>query len=311
MSWIKKGLIYRSEGKYGWDKTHSQVPTAIVLNDKERLRIFYSSRNDKNISQISFIDVSIVNPQEILYVHPEPILLPGDLGTFDDSGVMPSWAVYNNGKLYLYYIGWNVRNTVPYYNSVGLAISNDGKNFERFSKGPLWDRDYKEPFFSASTCVLRHNNVWKNWYLSCTEYRNVNEIVEPRYHIKYAESHNGIDWIRNGVVAIDYKSNEEAGIVKASVIVEKGFFKMWFSYRNFNNYRTDKNNSYKIGYAESENGIVWIRNDSKAGIELSEQGWDSEMMAYPHVIHYGDTRYLFYNGNEFGKTGFGFCVSDK
>ena len=243
-----------------------------------------------------------------MYVHPKPILIPGRPGTFDDCGVMPSWAVMNGNEIRLYYIGWNVRNTVPYYNSVGLATSVDGVQFERFSEGPLWDRNYIEPYFSASTCVMFHNGIWKNWYLSCTEYRHIDGKYEPRYHLKYAESKNGIDWHRNGVIAIDYKSDEEAGIVKASVILDEKGFRMWFSYRNFENYRTDKMNSYKIGYAESENGIIWNRMDHLAGIGLSEQGWDSDMIAYPHVIDVGSSRYMFYNGNGFGKTGFGYAV---
>lgn len=306
MTWIKQGLIYNSDGCFDWNKSHAQVPTAIQI-DSKHLRIFYAARNEENISQISFIDVDPDNPKRILYVHDKPILEKGSPGTFDDCGVMPSWAVFNNGKLYLYYIGWNVRNTVPYYNSVGLAISDDGINFEKFSPGPLWDRDYTEPYFSASTCVLFHNKVWKNWYLSCTEYRSMGGTMEPRYHIKYAESTNGIEWVRNGVIAIDYKSNDEAGIVKASVIFEDDLFKMWYSYRNFTGYRTDKNNSYKIGYAESPDGKMWMRKDDMAGIELSEDGWDSQMLAYPHVIDCGKSRYLFYNGNSFGKTGFGYC----
>src|SRR5260221_3061861 len=311
MTWIKKGLVYKADGKFGWDASHSQVPTAILLSETGFLRIYYSSRNIQNQSQISFVDVNPADPSQVVYVHPDPILLPGQPGTFDDCGVMPSWVVYNGDRLYLYYIGWNVRNTVPYYNSVGLAVSTDGSHFELFSTGPLWDRDDKEPFFSASTCVLLHKNIWKNWYLSCTEYRNVNGLIEPRYHIKYAESANGIDWMRNGVIAIDYKSDEEAGIVRASVICDPEIFRMWFSYRNFNNYRTDRNNSYKIGYAESNDGIVWNRQDDLAGIYLSNDGWDSQMQAYPNVIDFQNTRYMFYNGNEFGKSGFGFAVYKK
>lgn len=308
MEWKKKGLIYCAEGKFVWDNSHAQVPTPLLLKDKSALRIYYSSRNTENVSHISFVDVNPNNPSEILYIHPKPILLPGQAGAFDDCGVMPSWAVYHNDEIRLYYIGWNIRNSVPYYNSVGVATSKDGCNFTRFSIGPLWDRDYREPFFSASTCVLFDKGIWKNWYLSCTEYRLILGKYEPRYHIKYAESKNGIDWDRRGIVAIDYKSEQEAGIVKASVMIDKDCYKMWFSYRNFENYRTDKNNSYKIGYAESEDGICWDRKDHSAGIELSRDGWDSEMQAYPQVIDCNSNRYLFYNGNGFGKSGFGYAV---
>lgn len=310
MEWKKKGPVYTPGGKSDWVKSHAQVPTPLI-KDPDTLRVYYSARDQKNISRISFVDLNAHNPGEVLYVHDTPVLDPGKAGTFDDCGVMPSWIVKNGEKLYLYYIGWNVRNTVPYYNSVGLAISEDnGTTFKKFSEGPLWDRNYREPYFSASTCVLYDKKKWKCWYLSCTEYRLIQGKYEPRYHIKYAESDDGINWVREGKVAIDYASDNEAGIVKASVVVENGLYKMWYSHRNFLNYRTDPSQSYKIGYAESVNGIDWKRKDDEifAG---EQQSWDAEMQCYPHVIDVGTKRYMFYNGNGFGVNGFGYAEKTR
>lgn len=308
MEWIKKGLIFVPGGKSEWSQSHAQIPVPDYLEDENIIRIYYSTRNKDNKSLTSFIEVDADNPANVLKVSDKPILELGLPGTFDDCGVMPSWLHNNKTEKYLYYIGWNVRNTVPYHNSVGLAISRDGgKTFRKFSEGPLWDRDYKEPYFSASSCVINENGVWKNWYLSCTGYKLVNDKMEPRYHLKYAESSDGINWIRNGVVAIDYRNNDEAGIVKASVIKDGNLYRMWYSYRNFVGYRTDVNNSYKIGYAESLDGIKWIRKDEESGIKRSETGWDSEMIAYPHVIKVKNKLLMFYNGNGFGKSGFGYA----
>jgi predicted GH43/DUF377 family glycosyl hydrolase len=308
MNWVKKGLIYAAEGQWDWNKSHAQVPVADYIAAENLIRIYYSARNLANQSLTSYIEVDADNPSKILHVSDEPILTLGKPGTFDDCGIMPSWIIDEGDKRYLYYIGWNVRNTVPYHNAVGLAISTDGgRSFEKFSEGPLWDRDYKEPYFSAATCVLKEQDVWKVWYLSCTGYYLVNNKMEPRYHMKYAESSNGIDWDRKGIIAIDYKNDEEAGIVKASVIRLKDKYLMWYAYRNFQDYRTDTNNSYKIGYAESIDGIHWERKDNEAGITISPTGWDAEMLAYPHVIAVKEKLYLFYNGNGFGKSGFGYA----
>ena len=138
----------------------------------------------------------------------------------------------------------------------------------------------------------------------------INGIAEPRYHIKYAESNNGIDWKREGIVSIDYDSDNEAGIVKASVIVEEGKYKMWFSHRNFHNYRSDASQSYKIGYAESHDGIVWTR---LGDVQFSGQfaAWELEMQCYPHVIDLRPNRYMFYNGNGFGANGFGCAKASR
>jgi hypothetical protein len=154
----------------------------------------------------------------------------------------------------------------------------------------------------------KYCRIWKNWYLSCTEWKLVNGKPEPRYHIKYAESEDGINWNRTGKVAIDYKSDVEAGIVKASVIKEE-CYKMWFAYRNFYDYRTKSKQSYRIGYAESDNGMNWIRKDDQVGIDVNIdlEEWDGFMITYPHVIKVKNKLLMFYNGNGFGKTGIGYA----
>ena len=64
---------------------------------------------------------------------------------------------------------------------------------------------------------------------------------------------------------------------------------------------------YQLGYAESNDGENWSRQDSKLGLHLSTTGWDSEMMAYPCVIKVGDRTFMFYNGNDYGRYGFGYA----
>ena len=309
MNWEKKGLIYFPNAQFDWNKTHAQVPVVDKVNE-HIWRIYYATRNLKNQSQTSYIEVEAGNPKHILYEHKQPILKLGKLGAFDESGIMPSWVVTCQNKKYLYYIGWSVRHTVPYHNAIGLAISDDGgKTFKKFAEGPIFDVTYNEPYFTGTSCVLLDNGLWKNWYLSCIKWEIINEKPEAFYHIKYAESHDGIHWRREGVVAIDFKNNDEAGIVSASVVKEtNASYKMWFSFRKGQGYRADKQSSYRIGYAKSQNGIIWERLDDEAGITLSTEGWDSEMMAYPHVIKYKDETYMFYNGNGFGRTGFGYAT---
>ncbi|MEZ4972118.1 MAG: hypothetical protein R2820_02360 [Cyclobacteriaceae bacterium] len=307
-NWIKKGLVYLPDGSKSWSKSHAQVPVVDFIDETNTIKVYFSTRDSKGRSLPDFIELDADDPFKIINYNSEPILDLGELGTFDDCGVMPSWIVNHSNKKYLYYIGWNVRNTIPYHNSVGLAVSEDGgKTFSKYSNGPLWDRDHLEPHYSGTSCVLIENGIWKNWYLSCTEWRIINGRPEPRYHIKYAESTNGIDWMRKGDVAVDYLNRDEAGIVKASVLKEAGVYKMWYSYRKFANYRTRSLNSYRIGYAESIDGITFIRKDDLAGIDIGDTGWDSEMICYPHVIDIKGKRLMFYNGNSFGKSGFGYA----
>jgi hypothetical protein len=309
--WIKKGLIYKPAGQYWWNRTHASVPT-VDSTDQKIWRIYFGTRDEMNRNRISYINVEAGNPANVLYEHNAPVLDLGTLGTFDDCGVMPSWILDYDGKKYLYYIGWTVRSTIPYHNSIGLAVSKDhGYTFERFSEGPLFGETYIEPFFTATSCVLVEGGIWKNWYLSCTGWTRVDGRAEPRYHIKYAESKDGINWDRRGLVAIDYNSDAEAGIVRASVLKENDSYRMWYSYRGGVDYRTNPKTSYRIGYAESTNGVFWTRMDDSAGIDVSPEGWDSEMIEYPHVIQRHGVKYMFYNGNKFGHSGFGYAQLER
>ena len=90
---------------------------------------------------------------------------------------------------------------------------------------------------------------------------------------------------------------------------EDGVYHMWFSYRSWRDYRGGKG-SYRIGYAQSKDGKHWDRDDSKAGIDISDNGWDSEMIAYGNIIDTPHGRYMFYNGNGYGLTGAGLAVME-
>jgi hypothetical protein len=312
VKWVKRGLIFEPTAEFDWNKrAYASVPTVYKVSENI-LRIYYTARDMENKTNISYIEVEADNPKNILYTHEKSVLNFGKLGMFDDCGTMVSHVIDVNNEVWMYYIGWNVRNTIAYHNSIGLAISKDGGiTFKKFSEGPLFDRTYKEPYFNAAPFVLKEDNIWKMWYLSNTDWVEYKGKSEPFYHIKYAESNNGIDWKREGKVAIDYKDKNECGIVRACVLKDNGIYKMWYAHRSLQNYRTDKNNSYRIGYAESNNGINWNRKDKEVGIDVSESGWDSEMIEYPFVYDHNGKRYMIYNGNTFGKTGFGYAVLEE
>lgn len=306
--WNKKGYIFNVDGKFGWNKSHAQVPVVDVLED--RLRVYYATRNEEGKSNTSYIEVSKEDPQKIIYEHNAPLFSFGQPGSFDDSGIMPSCIINVGKKKYLYYIGWTTRVTVPYQNAVGLAISEDGgKTFKKISEGPVISINHIEPYFSGTSFIMQEMDVFKMWYLSCIGWQLIDDKPEPIYNIKYAESEDGIHWKQNGTVAI-HLAEDEGGLVSAAVIRQSGIYKMWFGKRKKADYRNNTSNSYRIGYAESKDGIVWERMDQFAGIDISPEGWDSEMISYPYIIKINPDKYwMFYNGNGFGKTGFGYAES--
>lgn len=310
MKWIKKGHIFKPEGRYPWSKTHAQVPFALPLNNG-RLRIFYATRDAESCSSVCFIDTDIASPEKILYRHDKPCFQKGRPGFFDDSGTMPSWFLEHEGKLLMYYTAWNKSQTASYRLSIGLAVSNDqGLTFERVFEGPILDRGKTDPVWVGQPCVMKEDGVWKMWYLSCQDIRYINNHPEPFYNIRYAESDNGIDWKVMDKTCIDFVPGVIDAIGRPCVYKENGIYKMYHSNRAANGYRTEKEKAYRIGYSESLDGINWTRKDEEAGIEKSDDGWDSIMMEYCTTYVHNNKRYLIYNGNGFGGTGFGYAVME-
>ena len=296
MIWQKLGLIFQPGAGQEWMTTHAALPVVTPIRD-DLHRVYFSGRNAAGNSQIGFFEFSLLNPTKTLRVSDRPVVELGELGGFEDSGVTSSCLVIGHGAPYLYYTGWSLGKTVPFYFSVGLAVGDDdGVRFRKLSGAPVLGRHPVDPFLCASPYILVENGLWRMWYVSAVRW--VRESAGPKhyYHIRYAESENGIDWKREGVVCIDFKSEDEYAIARPCVVRDGGVYKMWYSFRG---------KAYRIGYAESNDGIHWIRMDDQAGIDVSPTGWDSEMIEYPCVFDYDGQRYMLYNGNDYGKTGIG------
>jgi hypothetical protein len=229
------------------------------------------------------------------------LLAPGPLGSFDDAGVTTSCIVEARGAITLYYSGWTRGASVPFYFYVGCARSTDGgKTFERVSPAPVLERSEVDPYLTASPWVLLEDGLWRMWYVAGTGWEELAaDRPRHRYHIRYAESEDGLAWRRDGHVCIDFRDESEYAIARPCVVRDGDTYRMWYSSRG---------DAYRLGYAESADGLSWKRLDQLAGLEPSTEGWDSEMVCYPAVYDAGERRYLLYNGNGYGETGVGFAV---
>ncbi len=303
MKWIKKGLIYTASGKVPWSQNYASIPT-VGLIDEEKIRVyFWSVAGEIMDGRIGYVDLDINDPKRILRISKEPVLDIGEPGTFDDCGVMPCSVIPIEGKLYLYYIGVQRCEKVPYLYFAGLAISEDGgEHFDRCSKTPILERTDREPCIRSAMTIVVEESRFKGWYVSANTWITVKGKPYPEYVVRCAESCDGVHWESNGNVAIGLQ-DDEFGIGRPWVVREKDSYKMWYSIRS-------KIQPYRMGYAESSNGRDWIRKDDEVGIERSDSGWDSEMICYPCVVDVKGKRYMFHNGNSHGASGFGYAVLD-
>jgi hypothetical protein len=301
LRWVKHGLIFEPDGSLEWAKAYAWVPTVDWIGGN-LYRVYFAGRNRDNLSQTGYFTIDITKPHVILDVSERPVVELGPLGTFDDSAVVPTGVVTHRGQKWLYYTGWMQGKRVPYYASVGLAISDDGgRTFRKYSRAPLFDRDEVDAYMTGSAYVLVEDGTWRMWYFSNTGWVQNGSDPQPYYHIRYAESSDGIRWRRDGTVCIDFKDENEYAIARPWVLRDEHGYRMWYSCRG---------TTYRIGYAESADGVTWTRRDADAGIDVSATGWDSEMIEYACVFEHDGVAYMLYNGNTYGKAGVGLAVAE-
>jgi predicted GH43/DUF377 family glycosyl hydrolase len=295
MNWYIVNKILEPNKNIRW--LYSWASASCVIYDNSSIYDLYiTGRDNKGRGMIGKAKLNI-KTSEVFSILSKPLLDFGAKGSFDENGITYPYVIKLDNLYYLYYTGWIQGVQVPWMNGLGLAISDDGKNFKRFSRAPIFHRNNNDFIGIGSVCVIYDDNIFKMWYTSFERWGGGGNFDHKHYYnIKYAESLNGYDWNPLQKICIDFKDSSEYAIAKPTVIKVKNKYLMWYSYRG---------NNYKIGFAVSENGINWIRRDEIVGISTSESGWDSEMVCYPYVFQHDNFYYMLYNGNGYGASGLG------
>lgn len=309
MRWIKKGCIFETRQQASWMHSHAQCPTAIVQDDK--IRIYFSARLSNQKSIPTFIDVEKRNPEKIMQVNTTPILQMGNPGTFDEDGIIPSCLLNIDDKIYFYYAGWSQCKSVPYKNFTGLAISSDnGLKFEKNSMAPCLTLNKFDPLSATGPCILKKDNEFVAIYSTGISWHEIDGKLEHTYLLTYARSNDAIHWQPSGKIILQ-PLNEFEAHCKPAIIKINDTYHMWYSKRGSHNFRTAGSSAYRIGYAYSKDLFNWTRDDSSAGIDVSDTGWDSNMICYPNIVNSEGQYIMFYNGNGFGQSGFGYAVLEN
>jgi len=300
MKWEKRGLIYCPDGSSSWAKHTALQPTPILL-DADTIRVYLGFRDEQGAGRVGYVDVSAHDPRIVKGVSESPCLDVGAAhNTFDCDGVIPCAIVKRGNELYLYYAGYNTGGKVRFTVFGGLAISQDGgETFQRYSKVPVADRTDDELLFRVIHSILPEQGKWKAWYGGGSEFQTGAHKSLPVYNIRSMVSEDGIVFPSKGTVVVD-NEGEEHRVGRPYVIKLNDEYLMFFG-------SGSEKIPYQLTYASSMDGQTWTRRDDLVGLERSESGWDSEMTAYPAVIQAGNKTYMFYNGNDYGKTGFGFA----
>ena len=288
-------------------REYSQAPSVLIFD--QFIRVYFSCRplpnNGKYVSYTGYVDLNRTDLFEILNISKTPVLELGKPGTFDEFGTYPTSVIRRGDDVLAYYGGWTRCESVPFNVAIGMAISRDnGETFEKIGEGPVISYSILEPFIISGPKIRRFNGQWYLWYIAGRKWIENAGKPEPVYKIRMASSNDGIIWVKNEKDLIESKLEENECQASPDVIFYKNKYHMFFCYRYSLDYR-GKKNGYRIGYAYSDDMMNWIRDDTKTGINISEEGWDSEMISYPHVFELDNRIYMLYLGNEVGRFGFG------
>ena len=309
-AWRKLGRVFdpTAIARADWMNEFAQAPATLLFDDF--VRVYFSCRppadaRGQYVSRAAFVDLDRSDLFAMTGLSERPVMSLGGLGEFDEFGTYPMSVARSGDEVRAYYGGWTRCESVPFDVSIGYAVSRDGGvSFEKQGRGPLLGPDLHEPFVLSGPKVRRFGDLWYLWYIAGTKWIPTEGRPEPVYRIRMATSTDGRQWTRQHREIIAPRLEADECQASPDVTFANGRYHMFFCYRYSLGYR-GRDKGYRIGYASSTDLLTWTRDDAKAGIDVSDEGWDSEMISYPHVFELDGRTLMFYLGNQVGRHGFG------
>jgi hypothetical protein len=301
--WRKEGRIFAPAGG---EWSHASHPCAMQL-EGDRFVVAFTRRDHCQRSHVFLSYARVGDGRLSLEGEPKMALRYGDPGYFDCDGVIGVCFVRHRESIYLYYVGWQNLPDSLWICDTGRAILDPARlELRREFEGPVLARDKHNPLFAAATAFDVSGEKWRTWYNSGIRWERTEHGWKHYYGIHYAESDDGVDWVSYPGLCIPFADEYEYAFGRPTVYRHDGTYYMWFAHR-----ATREVSTYRIGFASSQDGRSWLRNDAIAGIDVSADGWDSEMVCYPSVFEHRGCLYMLYNGNGYGETGFGLAVMER
>ncbi len=299
MHWKKLGLIYCPEPIHPKLITHAANPLPVLL-EGDVYRVFFSGRDVENRSSVGFVDMDLVK-RKVIYVHDRPVFTHGDENSFFSHGVSIGNCYTVKGTHFILFMAWQCPAGRHWRGVVGRLVLHDDCSMTLDGDRPFMETDETDQVSISYPWVIQdEDGLYRMYYGSTVSWDTGNG--EMLHVINQASSVDGNQWKREGL-AVPYCIGVAQAFSRPTVVGNKNNgYHMWFSYRS------GAGTTYRIGYAFSSDGNVWDIDLEKVGIDVSPSGWDSEMIEYPFVIDHKGQRYMLYNGNHYGKTGFGIAV---
>jgi hypothetical protein len=310
MKWIKYGRIFNPAdivGRPSWMHEYAQAPATLVFDDF--VRVYFSCRPPRDaqgqfVSYTAYVDLDRRDLTRIVGLAHEPVLQLGELGTFDEFGTYPMSVIRRGAEVWAYYAGWTRCDSVPFNVAIGVAVSTDqGVSFRKLGPGPLLEYSPDEPFTMSGPKVRFFNGRYYLFYIAGDAWLLKDGKPEISHKIRMAVSDDGLKWAKMHRTLVPDRWGENESQASPDVIQVNGRYHMFFCGWVPKDFRQTRRR--QIGYAWSDDLLHWVRDDASAGIDVSDEGFDNEMVAYPHVFVLDGRTWMLYLGNEVGRHGFG------
>jgi len=297
INWKKLGQIYHCEAIDSYLLSHASNPLAVHLKD-DIYRVFFSGRDKKNKSSVGYVDIDIIKQKEISICQ-NALFKYGEENSFYSHGVSIGNMYQVQNKNYIQFMAWQIKDGGHWRGDIGkLQVGDDFDSLKLEPKEVYLGTDDEDKVSLSYSWVMFDEDIYKMWYGSTIDWSSENG--EMIHVIKYATSKDGNIWNKHGL-AIPFEVGVAQAFSRPTVLKDEDGYHMWYSYRSGNGTK------YRIGYAHSLDGLEWKRKED-SGLDVSKDGWDSEMICYPFVFEHKEKTYMLYNGNDYGKTGFGLAI---
>ena len=301
MRFRKLGRVFVPDGTDPLAVAYAILPTPMVLDDV--VRVFYASTDSNIVGRVFWVDLDAGDLTRVVGRSDRPVLDSGSEGAFDQYGVNPISVVRDGPDLRLYYAGYQrPGGDVPYTLFAGLAVSgNDGLRFDRASVNPVLPPTPKERFIRTAPNVQKDFDRWRVWYVGGSDWTTYGGKRLPIYGLRYSESGDGIAWSDPALLLDPDRSRDQIGFGRPWVLKENGAYRMFLSVRTVH--------GYSISHARSNDGLVWHDWHHNI-IPTSVDGWDRDMCCYAASVNVDGQEFVFYNGNGYGRDGFGLAIRE-
>jgi hypothetical protein len=305
--WRKLGIVFRPNASLPWSRTHAMVPTPLFMPALGVLRVFYTACDASGVGRPSYVDLDPSDPTRIVHASTRPLLDIGAPGTFDENGVLPTSVLQlPDGRLFMYFVGFELGTRIRYRLLSGLAISDDGgETFVRVARTPVLERSDAELYFRGGPFALYEDERFRLWYVAGSRWIEIEGKSMPEYKVMYLESPDGVAWDRAGRLVLDIVDPDEHGFGRPWVLREGARHAMYYSIRR------KSLGAYRLGYAESDDGMTWRRDDRRLALDVGPGAYDDHAIMYAAPIEIDGTLWCFYNGNDFGREGFALAVREE